>query len=256
MGGITKEGGYGDFGSVVSNYSVSRRGYPQALFDFIREYSTDASSILDIGCGTGISTRQLYDNFPDTTVVGIDKSENMLAEARKSSPLSIRYQVASAEDIPFESGTFSIVTAIGSFHWFANERALSEIRRVLRPGGLFFVVNKPSTFAVDLRNIMRDRLGVEIANVKKEYDPTSILKSYGFSQIEERGFETEEKFTLDEAMGIYSSMTISNAVPLNLREQASMLAHEYFSGKINKENGLLERPSQTHLVVGVNSSET
>jgi ubiquinone/menaquinone biosynthesis C-methylase UbiE len=53
-----------------------------------------------------------------------------------------KYVTGSAERIPFSNNTFDAVTAFAAFHWFDNKASLNEIKRVLKPGGIFFVVNK------------------------------------------------------------------------------------------------------------------
>ncbi len=90
---------------------------------------------LDLGCGTGISTRQLKEN--GFGVYGADKDLVML-EAAHREDTSISYFHVAADKLPFGSGYFDIVAAFTAFHWFNDEGSLIEIKRVLKQDGIFF----------------------------------------------------------------------------------------------------------------------
>jgi SAM-dependent methyltransferase len=83
---------------------------------------------LDIGCGTGLSTRALAALGP---VVGIDISAPMLREAPRSLPL-VRGR---AERLPFAAASFDLVAMGSAFHWCEPAPLGTEVRRVLAAGG-------------------------------------------------------------------------------------------------------------------------
>lgn len=85
----------------------------------------------DLGCGTGIATRLLAARGLD--VVGIDPSPPMLERARRAG--GARYAVGEAAATGLPDASQDLVTAAQAFHWFADDAALGEIARVLRPGG-------------------------------------------------------------------------------------------------------------------------
>jgi len=92
------------------------------------------SEILDLGCGTGRYSTALADYFA-ATVIGIDPSEKMLAEARRKSE-RVRYQRASGESIPLRAASVDMVFISMAFHHFERpDQAAEECRRVLRPDG-------------------------------------------------------------------------------------------------------------------------
>jgi ubiquinone/menaquinone biosynthesis C-methylase UbiE len=92
------------------------------------------SEILDLGCGTGRYSTALADYFA-ATVIGIDPSEKMLAEARRKSE-RVRYQRASGESIPLRAASVDMVFISMVFHHFERpDRAAAECRRVLRADG-------------------------------------------------------------------------------------------------------------------------
>src|SRR3989344_786630 len=130
----------GNFGVLVKQYDAARRGYPDSVFNFLRKLSpTKRPNILDIGCGTGIATRQLKQQ--GFAVVGADKDQRMIKVAKQKDK-GIRYIVAPTHKLPFRGKQFDIVTAFTAFHWFTDKKSVGEIKRVLKPGGLFFAVLK------------------------------------------------------------------------------------------------------------------
>ncbi len=98
-------------------------------------------AILDIGCGTGRLLRRMHVRWPTASLTGIDLSEKMVAQARKFTPDAVIYQ-ASAERIPLDDATVELVTSTISFHhWSDQKQGIREVFRVLRPGGIFILID-------------------------------------------------------------------------------------------------------------------
>jgi trans-aconitate methyltransferase len=90
--------------------------------------------ILDIGCGTGHLTAEIAASGAE--VLGIDRSEEMIAEARKKFP-EIRFEVMDAKEMPFAK-EFDGVFSNATLHWIKEpERVIAGIARALKPGGRF-----------------------------------------------------------------------------------------------------------------------
>ncbi|MGI8887658.1 MAG: class I SAM-dependent methyltransferase, partial [Nocardioidaceae bacterium] len=88
--------------------------------------------VLELGAGTGKLTATLCALGHD--VVATDPSADMLVRLASTAPAA-RTALARAEDIPLAPASADVVVAAQAFHWFDRERALTEIARVLRPGG-------------------------------------------------------------------------------------------------------------------------
>lgn len=122
--------------SIAHRYASSRRPYHAAVADQIRALFdphalTTVGLALDVGCGAGMSTVALT-SIADQ-VIGLDASPAMLRYAATHE--RVEYRLGSAEYLPSEDGSVDLITAGSAFHWFDQPLFLSEVARVLRPGG-------------------------------------------------------------------------------------------------------------------------
>ncbi len=112
------------------DYERGRPGYPPEAVNTPGVPSS--ATVLDLGAGTGKLTRLLVSTF--IQVVAVEPDEQMRRRLAALCP-EAEALAGSAEQIPLPSASVDAVFAGQSFHWFANERALGEIARVLRPRG-------------------------------------------------------------------------------------------------------------------------
>jgi SAM-dependent methyltransferase len=92
---------------------------------------------LDVGCGTGQSSRAL--RALADRVVAVDASRAMLS--RRGPGAEAEYALAPAEALPFADGVFDAVTSGLASHWFERDRFLAEAGRLLWPGGWLILYN-------------------------------------------------------------------------------------------------------------------
>jgi trans-aconitate 2-methyltransferase len=93
---------------------------------------------LDAGCGTGRVTAVLLDRFPYMTVLAVDASANMVAEARRQlAPFGRRVQVEQLDLLDMnKTESFDLVFSTAVFHWIQDRtRLFSNLYRSLRGGG-------------------------------------------------------------------------------------------------------------------------
>lgn len=102
-------------------------------------------SLLDIGCGGGGFLRRLSQKYPYSSLWGLDISPDALKMTGEvNSDLvddgSLTLVQASVDDLPFDNGSFDLVTAMETyFFWPDLKRSISEIARVLTDGGMLFI---------------------------------------------------------------------------------------------------------------------
>ena len=105
--------------------------------------------ILDAGSGTGVAIPALFERYKKAQLVALDISENMLGKsAQQGSFFRTPHLVcADVEQLPFEDGVFELVFSSLSMQWCNDlNAALTEVKRVLKPGGLFvFTTFGPDT---------------------------------------------------------------------------------------------------------------
>jgi ubiquinone/menaquinone biosynthesis C-methylase UbiE len=152
--------------------------------------------VLDLGCGTGEGTSRIY--AEGMTVIAADLSKEMVRTAVRRFPF-LQGCVADAAGLPFESERFDIVQSLGVLEYIGPyERALRELRRVLKTGGtlVISVPNRHSLFrrlrrlerftTAPLRRIRARRKGDTGWEVQ-QWSPSgvvSLLQASGFDVVD------------------------------------------------------------------------
>ncbi len=165
------------------------------------------SIVLDLGCGSGWATRLMAERATHGRVVGIDISDEMIALARSTSTQypQAEFQIAGAENLPFETGEFTHAFSMESIYYYSDMlTALKEVRRVLAPGGLFAAVvdlfreNEPTQQWIEQLNVPVHFWGIEdyhalfeqagFAEITDQrlYDPTPVPEDYSGGSFKSR----------------------------------------------------------------------
>jgi ubiquinone/menaquinone biosynthesis C-methylase UbiE len=118
----------------------------RVLIRRIREAVGDRPArILDVGCGTGVFATRIRAALPRVEICGVDLVSEMLQKGRtrwRQHPGQVFPVQGDSERLPFSSACFDIVTCSNSFHHYPRQdRAVQEMRRVLRPGGRLMIVD-------------------------------------------------------------------------------------------------------------------
>jgi len=114
------------------------------LFERIGREGTAGKRLLEVGCGIGIDTVELA-RLGFTEVIGVDLTEAAIEIAgRRAAALglsNVAYRRANAEELPFGDSAFDVVYSFGVIHHTPNiRRAIAEIHRVLRSGGVAWIM--------------------------------------------------------------------------------------------------------------------
>jgi demethylmenaquinone methyltransferase/2-methoxy-6-polyprenyl-1,4-benzoquinol methylase len=160
----------------------------------VQELRPDISSlrILDVGCATGRLLERLAEAGA-TQLFGVDLAPRILevaAERLSKTGTSVDLRTADAEDrLPWDDESFDAVTLTGVLHHFFRPRdALTEVRRVLRPGGRLLIIDP--CFFPPARQIINAALHVAPHDGDCHFysaaDAAALLTDVGFEVRETR----------------------------------------------------------------------
>ena len=140
-----------DRANHLLSFGLDRRWWNRAARTFADVLARPETHVLDLCCGTGDMTGALLRYRPETPearpVLGVDFSAPMLDVARhKHAQANVQFVEGDAMHLPLASGTIDLAIAAFGFRNLRNyAEALSELHRVLRPGGRFGILeaNQP-----------------------------------------------------------------------------------------------------------------
>lgn len=163
--------------------------------------------MLDLGCGPGSLAIPLAAYAGE--VVAVDVEPEMIAELSRAAPANVTSVEARAEEVDEGWGSFRLVTAGRSIHWFDAPRVLDNLARVT------------STVALcgdDIRESEAQLLALELASELIDDPPirgprfryADILPASPFSAVDVISVDVERTWTPDELIGfVYSTATAS-----------------------------------------------
>ena len=138
----------GFFGRMMVN-GMNGGGHAKLAEWGLSEVSiAENADILDVGCGGGANIARLLRRAPKGRVTGIDYSPVSVKKSREVNATAIadgRCQVVegSADALPFEEGSFDLVTAFETvYFWPEIVKSFAGVRRTLKEGGRFVIVNE------------------------------------------------------------------------------------------------------------------
>jgi SAM-dependent methyltransferase len=183
--------------------------------------------VLELGAGTGKLTAPLCALGHD--VIASEPHEDMLDELRRAAPAA-RAVLARAEDIPLPSSSVDVVIAGQAYHWFDHDRALPEIARVLRPGGVVALVwNVGDTRVPWVKKVFAM---VQLESDSKGEDP--FAKSDIFVLTEQTSIKHWQPYRKDTLTGFVASTSYVATLPeserLAVLDEAARLYDSYERG--------------------------
>jgi SAM-dependent methyltransferase len=155
-------------------YAGRRKILASFIEDICSRVTDRRPRILDVGCGTGANLLMLS-KFGDAE--GVDVSEDALAFCRERGLENVK--LGAAEQLPYEDGTFDLVTALDVVEHLDDDLAgLREMRRVLRPGGRVLLFVPTFMFLWGLQD--------DVSNHRRRYRMPELGRV-----LEQAGFEIE-----------------------------------------------------------------
>lgn len=121
------------FSTQSGTYAEFRPGYPAALFAWLSSLCSGHDLAWDVATGNGQAAEALAPYF--RAVHATDASAKQIAEAQPRE--NIRYAVEPADLCSLRNNSTDLVTVAQALHWFAHDNFYAEVKRVLKPGGVF-----------------------------------------------------------------------------------------------------------------------
>ncbi len=205
-----------------NKYSVNKYGFGNWIFDQIELKS--GCKVLELGCGTGNLWLGKAERIPsDAAITLTDFSPLMVqkcTEQFKANPV-FTFMQADIQDLPFEDSIFDIVIANHMLYHVPDiDKGLGEVRRVLKPGGLFYAYTTATNTMWELHDVYRaftGRIQFSFADLLTFTldNGTEMLSKY-FEGIEIRRYEDALEITeVDDLMDYIASY---NSIPTEHRD--------------------------------------
>lgn len=161
---------------------------PQEYFDLLDNFVelVNGEKVLDAGCGPGRDTEYFIENGLEA--VGIDLAEKMIEYARKNK--KGEFHLMDIQDLIFEDEEFDGVWCNQVIQFFSPgemENAISELKRVLNPGGKLYI-----SFKIGEGEFIREKYGSEVKHhLISEEKAKQMLKSKGFKILDKNKSEVK-----------------------------------------------------------------
>ena len=205
------------FGAAARAYAEHRPDYaPEAVAWCLAGSERPVLDALDLGAGTGALTAGLVAS--GLSVTAVEPDPEMLAELRRRLP-DVRAAVGRAEAVPLGDDTVDAVLVGTAFHWFDTERALPEIARVLRPGGvlalLYNLIDDSVPWVAELDELSRTSVSLPPGEANE------VWSFAGFGAVEEARFPHRHRRTAESMTATIG--THSHTLVVSDEERADVL---------------------------------
>lgn len=205
------------FLGYANMYDEGRPKLPKQAIEILKTYlDNNIDTIVDIGCGTGLST-EICTNYANS-VIGIEPSIDMLNQAKLKENSKLQFKQALADNTGLENNIADIVICSQAFHWMEPKSTIQEVFRILKKGGIFAIIDAeyPPVINKDLEKLnlyLREKTA-NLENHEKSWITTkksehlkylkdSNLFDYTreicFSNIEKYDKERFKKFLLSQS---------------------------------------------------------
>jgi SAM-dependent methyltransferase len=261
-------------------WATYHRDYERLLgvFDSTLVVAGDVRSedrCLDIGCGTGATTRALASRAVEGSVLGVDLSGPMLAIARDTAEQTgvrnVEFVQGDAQVYPFEPASYDVaVSRMGCMFFGDPATAFANVGRALRPSGRLALVVWQSIAANEWVTAIDGALGESQAEVEGEddeggYSPgpfsladpglcASLVKGAGFVDVVVEDLHIPLALGRVEHAQAFLETWIDDDVDADGRESASASVHRLLEENVTGEGVLLQ--SATWLITGRRPSAT
>ena len=176
-----------EYAALAARYDRRWAKYVERSLALLRPWMEGASlgSVIDVGCGTAAILPRLeawsarFDSY-----TGLDLAPEMLrmARAKAGDAPRVAFVAGSADALPFRAASFDTAVSASAMHyWEAQEAALVEMRRVLRPGGRLILLDwQRDPWPMRLADLGMRVTGVRYARIHSRDEAVELLDGAGF----------------------------------------------------------------------------
>lgn len=147
--------------------------------------------VLEVGCGRGEGSASVFERFRPHSLVGLDLARAAIRHCRRSHDRpGLSFVAGDSEDLPFPNASFEVVLNVESSHCYPHmSRFLSEVHRVLKPGGLLlyadFRPTEPAPAGAvakdDIAELLRQMAGAGLKIVEEEDITSEVMRALSLS---------------------------------------------------------------------------
>jgi ubiquinone/menaquinone biosynthesis C-methylase UbiE len=171
--------------SAAERYAKGRPYFHSQVISRVKKYLSlisPMSRVIDVGCGTGLSTVALKEIAQH--IVGVDNSAQMIALAPRD--LQIEYFVSPAEKLPVKDDDFDLMTVSSAFHWIDRNIFFAEARRVLRSRAWLIIYD--NSFFGQMQENAEFQSWFQECFIAKYPSPPRTQTAFGIADSEKEGF--------------------------------------------------------------------
>jgi len=162
------------------------------------------ATVLDLGAGTGKLTQVLVRRY--ARVIAVEPLDE-LRELLETRVPQADVRAGAAEAIPLEDASVDAVFAGQAFHWFANDTAVGEIARVLRPGGVLALLWNTPNGTPSVPAEYNARMEQLHDAGRPEPPDEHVLKRFPFGEEREEAVDHEQVISRDDVLALAASVS-------------------------------------------------
>lgn len=226
-----KRGRRSSFDRVAELYDRYRPGYPNGIFDDLRDFTGQGKgyAILEVGCGTGQATRFLLERGWRVTAVELGANLARLARRNLKRYGGVQVVQSSFEEFDPKGSRFDMVFAATSWHWVDPRVGYAKAAGLLRPGGFLAILTSDQAFPADqdpffarLRDFQRS-LGLKVSEplvADKILDEDRLVRRSGFfGKPMAFRYQWSRKFSAVHYLGLLQSHSTFQALGPDVRQK-------------------------------------
>ena len=194
------------FSGHADIYHEARPTYPAALFDWLATQTPTRDFAWDAGCGNGQASVALGGHFKRVFATDPSATQIENAEARAN----VEYRVEPAEQCSLADASVDLVTVAQALHWFDHARFYAQVRRVLKPDGMFAAWTYADCRVDAAIDAVKDHLYVDLTGPYWLPERAHVESGYrslpfSFEEIETPAFEMQACWTLAQFLAYLRS---------------------------------------------------